>query len=301
MNFRETHKIPDLGVGIGARAKHYADLFEETSAKPHDKVDWLEIISENFMVGGGKPLRNLARLIEKYRVVPHGVSMSIGAPGVLDKAYLTRLKEVVKKIRPPWCSDHLCWTGARGVEIHDLLPLPHTKETIAHVSERIRQVQDFLEVPFAIENVSSYLAYEASEMPEWDFVAAIAERADCGILFDCNNIYVSGHNHGFDPNDYVDAMPSGRVVQMHLAGHTDKGKYLLDTHSDRVTDPVWELYRRATERFGAVSTLIEWDEDIPEFDVVAQEAVKARAVRAEVLGDAKKTTGAAPDVGARTR
>lgn len=301
MNFRENHNIPDLGIGIGARAKHYAALFGETSAKPHDKVDWLEVISENFMVGGGKPHRNLARLIDDYRLVPHGVSMSIGAPGALDKAYLTRLKEVVSKIRPPWCSDHLCWTGAHGVEIHDLLPLPHTKETIAHVSERIRQVQDFLEVPFAIENVSSYLAYEASEMPEWDFVAAIAEKADCGILFDCNNIYVSGYNHGFDPNDYIDAMPNDRVVQMHLAGHTDKGAYLLDTHSDHVTDPVWDLYRRATERFGAVSTLIEWDEDIPDFDVVAEEAVKARAVRAEVLGRANKSASGAPDVGARAR
>ncbi|HEX7665479.1 MAG TPA: DUF692 domain-containing protein [Polyangiaceae bacterium] len=300
MSFREKNQIPDLGVGIGARAKHYPDLFGETDAKPHESIDWVEVISENFMVGGGRPHRNLARLIEKYRVVPHGVSMSIGAPGKVDLAYLTRLKEVVKKIDPPWCSDHLCWTGAHGVEIHDLLPLPHTKEAIAHVSERIRQVQDFLEVPFAIENVSSYLAYNSSEMPEWEFVAEIAEKADCGILFDCNNIYVSGFNHGFDPNDYVDAMPKGRVVQMHLAGHTNKGKYLLDTHSDHVTDPVWDLYRRATERFGAVSTLIEWDEDIPAFEVVAQEAVKARAVRSQVLGLAKRSTEATPNEGART-
>jgi uncharacterized protein (UPF0276 family) len=225
--------------------------------------------------------------------------MSIGATTDLDMKYLARLKAVVQKINPPWCSDHLCWTGTSGVEIHDLLPLPHTKEAIAHVSDRIRRVQDFLEVPFAIENVSSYLAYKDSEMPEWEFVAAIAERADCGILFDCNNIYVSGKNHDFDPNEYVDAMPRGRVVQMHLAGHTNKGAYLLDTHSDHVSDPVWDLYRRATERFGAVATLIEWDEDIPTLDVVASEAVKARAIRNETLAAMKKKSDAAAEAGAQ--
>ncbi|MGH7285849.1 MAG: DUF692 domain-containing protein, partial [Polyangiaceae bacterium] len=207
-------------------------------------------------------------------------------------SYLTRLKTVVDRVRPPWFSDHLCWTGASSVEIHDLLPLPHTKETIAHVSDRIRRVQDFVGVPFAIENVSSYLAYKDSEMTEWEMLAEIAEKADCGILFDCNNIYVSGFNHGFDPNDYVDAMPRDRVVQMHLAGHTNKGAYLLDTHSDRVCDPVWDLYRRALGRFGGVSTLIEWDEDIPELDVVVEEAVKAKNVRTEVLGAPK--TSATP-------
>ena len=289
MDFRTKHKIPDLGVGIGARAKHYAGLFGDTpvSSDPQKTLDWVEVISENFMVDGGRPLRNLARLIENYRVIPHGVSMSIGATSDLDTSYLSRLKAVVDRIEPPWFSDHLCWTGASGVEIHDLLPLPHTKETIAHVSERIRRVQDFVGVPFAIENVSSYLAYKDSEMPEWEMLAEIAEKADCGILFDCNNIYVSGFNHGFDPNDYVDAMPKSRVVQMHLAGHTNKGAYLLDTHSDYVCDPVWDLYRRALARFGGVSTLIEWDEDIPELDVVVAEAVKAKSVRAQVLGSSK--------------
>jgi uncharacterized protein (UPF0276 family) len=287
VDFRTKHRIPDLGVGIGARSKHYAELLgDEADAG----LDWLEVISENFMVAGGRPLENLDRLHSKYRLVNHGVSMGIGSTGALDMNYLSKLKAVVRKINPPWCSDHLCWTGANGVEIHDLLPLPHTKEAIAHVSERIRQVQDFLEVPFAIENVSSYLAYKDSEMPEWDFVAQIAEKADCGILFDCNNIYVSGKNHDFDPNEYVDAMPKGRVVQMHLAGHTDKGTYLLDTHSDHVADPVWDLYRRATARFGAVATLIEWDEEIPELDVVANEAVKARAIRDEALKALKTST-----------
>ena len=289
MDFKTKHEIPDLGVGIGARAKHYAGLLGDApaSSDPQKTLDWVEVISENFMVDGGRPLRNLDRLIENYRVIPHGVSMSIGATSDLDATYLTRLKAVVHRIRPPWFSDHLCWTGAGGVEIHDLLPLPHTKETIAHVSERIRRVQDFVGVPFAIENVSSYLAYKDCEMPEWEMLAEIAEKADCGILFDCNNIYVSGFNHGFDPNDYVDAMPKGRVVQMHLAGHTKKGAYLLDTHSDHVCDAVWDLYRRALARFGGVSTLIEWDEDIPDLDVVVAEAVKARNVRAQVLGTSK--------------
>jgi uncharacterized protein len=300
VDFRAKHHIADLGVGIGARAKHYSELLgEHANGVADSRLDWLEVISENFMVGGGKPLEHLSRLTEKYRLIPHGVSMSIGATTELDMKYLARLKAVVQKINPPWCSDHLCWTGANGVEIHDLLPLPHTKEAIAHVSDRIRRVQDFLEVPFAIENVSSYLAYKESEMPEWDFVAEIAERADCGILFDCNNIYVSGKNHDFDPNTYVDAMPKGRVVQMHLAGHTNKGAYLLDTHSDHVSDPVWDLYRRATERFGAVATLIEWDEDIPTLDVVASEAVKARAIRAETLAAMKKKSDAAVEAGAQ--
>lgn len=300
MDFKTKHKIPDLGVGIGARAKHYAGLFGDApaSSNPQKTLDWVEVISENFMVDGGRPLRNLDRLIENYRVIPHGVSMSIGATSDLDTSYLTRLKAVVARIEPPWFSDHLCWTGAGGVEIHDLLPLPHTKETIAHVSERIRRVQDFVGVPFAIENVSSYLAYKDSEMPEWEMLAEIAEKADCGILFDCNNIYVSGFNHGFDPNDYVDAMPKGRVVQMHLAGHTNKGAYLLDTHSDHVCDPVWDLYRRALARFGGVSTLIEWDEDIPELDVVVAEAVKAKSVRAQVL-DTSKAPAAASTAEAR--
>jgi len=290
VDFRAKHRIPDLGIGIGARTKHYAELLGDTNdGKADARLDWLEIISENFMVAGGKPLENLDRLRAKYPLVNHGVSMGIGSMGELDMKYLARLKAVVQKINPPWCSDHLCWTGESGVELHDLLPLPHTKEAITHVSDRIRRVQDFLEVPFAIENVSSYLAYKDSEMPEWDFVAEIAERADCGILFDCNNIYVSGKNHDFDPNDYVDAMPNGRVVQIHLAGHTDKGTYLLDTHSDHVADPVWELYRRATARFGAVSTLIEWDEEIPELDVVASEAVKARGIREEVLKGLKNS------------
>lgn len=277
--YKQRHRIPDLGVGVGFRIPHYPVILEE-----HPAMDWFEVISENFMVPGGKPLQNLDRLRAHYPVVNHGVSLSIGAAAPLDREYLAKLKELVKRIDPPWCSDHLCWGGTSKVAIHDLLPMPHTKQAIAHVAERVRQVQDYLEKPFALENVSSYMAFTASEMPEWEFLAEIAEKADCGILFDCNNIYVSARNHGFDANDYVDAMPADRVIQMHLAGHTDKGTYLLDTHSDHVRDEVWALYQRAIRRCGATSTLIEWDEDIPSFEELAAEAQKARDARDEALG-----------------
>jgi uncharacterized protein (UPF0276 family) len=279
MGYKERHRIPDLGVGVGFRLPHYSKILEE-----HPPMDWFEVISENFMVRGGKPLQNLDKLRAHYPVINHGVSLSIGASAPLDRAYLLRLKELVKRIDPPWCSDHLCWGGTSTVAIHDLLPLPHTKEVVKHVAERVRQVQDTLERPFALENVSSYLAYAASTMAEWEMLAEIAEKGDCGILLDCNNIYVSARNHGFDPNEYVDAMPVDRVVQMHLAGHTDKGTYLLDTHSDHVRDEVWTLYRRAIARCGATSTLIEWDEDIPSFEVLASEAQMAREARDEALG-----------------
>jgi uncharacterized protein (UPF0276 family) len=247
-------------------------------------MDWFEVISENFMVRGGKPLANLEKLRESYRVVNHGVSLSIGSTAPLDGDYLTRLKALVKRLDPPWCSDHLCWGGTSTVAIHDLLPLPQTSRVVAHVAERVRRVQDVLERPFALENVSSYLTYKDSVMAEWDFVSEVAEKADCGILLDCNNIYVSARNHGFDPNDYIDAIDRDRVVQMHLAGHTDKGDYVLDTHSDHVRDEVWDLYRRAIARCGSTSTLIEWDEDIPSFEELSAEAQMARDARDEVLG-----------------
>ena len=279
MGYKQRHRIPDLGVGVGFRIPHYGTILED-----HPAMDWFEVISENFMVRGGKPLQNLDKLKAHYPVVNHGVSLSIGSSAPLDRDYLARLKALVVRINPPWCSDHLCWGGTSTLAIHDLLPLPHTKEAISHVAARIRQVEDTLEKPFAIENVSSYLSFAASTMPEWEFIAEIAEKADCGILFDCNNIYVSARNHGFDANDYVDAMPIDRVVQMHLAGHTDKGTYLLDTHSDHVRDEVWALYQRAIKRFGSTSTLIEWDEDIPSWDDLAAEAQKARDFRDEALG-----------------
>jgi uncharacterized protein len=277
MGYRDRYRIPDLGVGVGFRLPHYSKVLEETPA-----MDWFEVISENFMGAGGKPLLNLDRLRARYPVVPHGVSMSVGATTPLDTAYLARLKALLRRIDPPWFSDHLCWTGVGSANLHDLLPLPHTKAALSHVAARVRQIQDALERPFALENVSSYLTYTGSAMPEWEFLAEISERADCGILFDCNNVYVSARNHAFDGNAYVDAVPADRIVQVHLAGHTDKGKYLLDTHSDHVRPEVWALYKRTLQRTGGVSTLIEWDEDIPSWDVLAAEAQMARDARDEV-------------------
>jgi uncharacterized protein (UPF0276 family) len=277
MGFRDRHGIPDLGVGVGFRLPHYSKVLEETP-----EMDWFEVISENFMGDGGKPRLNLERLHERYAVVPHGVSLSIGSTAPLDRPYLDRLRALIDRLDPPWFSDHLCWTGVSSANLHDLLPLPHTKAAAQHVIERVRQIQDLVQRPFALENVSSYLTYTASAMPEWEFLAEISEKADCGLLFDCNNVYVSARNHGFDANTYVDGVPADRIVQVHLAGHTDKGKYLLDTHSDHVRDEVWALYRRTLLRSGDVSTLIEWDEDIPSWDVLAAEAQMARDVRDEV-------------------
>jgi uncharacterized protein (UPF0276 family) len=268
--------LPDLGVGVGLRIPHYAHIFDE-----HPSVDWFEIISENFMVEGGLPLHNLGRILADYRVVQHGVSMSIGGPGPLDRDYLAKLRALVRRVDSPWVSDHLCWTGSSSVNLHDLLPLPYTEEAVRHVAARIRSVQDYLGVRVCIENVSSYLTYTSSTMAEWEFLSAIAEEADSGILLDVNNIYVSSYNHGFDPRAYVDAVPSHRVVQIHLAGHTNFGKYIIDTHSDHVIEPVWDLYRQSCRRFGNVSTLIEWDDDIPPFETLLAEADKARAIRDE--------------------
>jgi uncharacterized protein len=280
VSFRDRHAIPDLGVGVGFRIPHYGRVLDGEGSL----MDWFEVISENFLVNGGRPLENLERLSAKYRVVPHGVSLAIGSVESLDAAYLAKLRALLARLDPPWVSDHLCWGRAPGVHIHDLLPLPYTREAIDHVVERVKRVQGTLERPFALENVSSYMTYRESTMTEWDFLAEISERADCGILLDCNNVYVSARNHGFDAATYIDAVPADRVVQMHLAGHTDKGKYILDTHSDHVVDAVWDLYRRALARCGAVATLVEWDDDIPEWDVLAAEAEKARVVRREVLG-----------------
>ncbi|WP_437640662.1 MNIO family bufferin maturase [Sorangium sp. So ce854] len=269
--------LPDLGVGVGLRIPHYRHVFEH-----RPRVDWFEIISENFMVDGGMPIANLERALASYRLVQHGVSLSIGSADPLDFDYLRRLKALLGKVRSPWVSDHLCWTGAHGVNLHDLLPLPYTEEAVRHVAARARAVQDFLEVRLALENVSSYLTFTASRMTEWEFLSAVAEEADCGILLDVNNVFVSSFNHGFDPEAYIDGVPHHRIVQFHLAGHTHHGSYILDTHSAHVDDAVWSLYRRALARTGDVSTLVEWDDDIPPFEVLAAEAEKARVIREEV-------------------
>jgi uncharacterized protein (UPF0276 family) len=246
-------------------------------------MDWFEIISENYMAEGGIVRANLEAVRASYRLVPHGVSLSVGGSEPFDPEYLRRLRALVRRIEAPWCTDHLCWTGAGGVNLHDLLPLPYTKRTMAHVAERVRRVQGELEIPFALENASSYMEYRESTMPEHEFLGELAELADCGILLDVNNVFVSAYNHGFDANQYIDAIPCDRVVQMHVAGHTDKGTHLLDTHSDRVRSEVWALYRRAVLRCGAVATLVEWDEDIPIWGVLANEAETARSVRTEAL------------------
>jgi uncharacterized protein len=280
VSFRKKHKIPDLGVGVGFRTPHEAFILGE-----RPPMDWFEIISENFMIAAEAPRRVLDRLRAAYRTVPHGVSLSIGSTSPLDEGYLALLRGLVERIEAPWCSDHLCWTGTGGIDVHDLLPMPYTREALDHVVERVKRVQGTLEVPFALENASSYMTYRASTMPEAEFLAEVAERADCGILLDCNNVYVSAYNHGFDPEAYIDTIPADRVVQMHLAGHTNRGTHLLDTHSDHVIGEVWELYRRAIRRAGPTSTLVEWDEDIPAWDVLSAEAARAREVRREVLAE----------------
>ena len=278
--------LPDLGVGVGLRIPHYGAIFGEQrgAADPRDRVDWFEIISENFMVAGGPPLANLSRVLERWPVVQHGVSLSVGGREPLDRDYLARLKALMRRTRAPWFGDHLCWTGVGGKNLHDLLPLPYTDEAVEHVAVRIREVQDAVEARFVVENVSSYMTYTSSAMPEWDFLSAVAERADCGVLLDVNNVYVSAMNHGFDPRAYLDGVPHARVAQMHLAGHADHGDYIIDTHGDHVAPPVWELYRVACELCGPVSTLIEWDDDIPSFETLVAEADKARVIRDEVCG-----------------
>ncbi|WP_272423756.1 MNIO family bufferin maturase [Polyangium jinanense] len=274
--------LPDLGIGVGLRLPHYEEIFE---TRP--KVDWFEIISENFLVPGGVPLANLDRALAHYPVIQHGVTLSIGGTTPLDFEFLRDLRTLLRRTKSPWVSDHLCWTGTATLNTHDLLPLPYTTEVIRHVAARARIVQDTLEVPLVLENVSSYLTYTSSDMTEWDFLTAVVEEANCGILLDVNNIYVSSQNHGFDPRVYVDAVPAERVVQIHLAGHTNYGDYIIDTHSGPVIDPVWDLYRRAIRRVGPVSTLIEWDEDIPPLAMLLAEAERARVVREEALSHAK--------------
>jgi uncharacterized protein (UPF0276 family) len=271
--------VPDLGIGVGLRVPHYRHILSQRPA-----VDFFEIISENFMVEGGKPTYHLEQVLERYPLIQHGVSLSIGGPEAPDPAYLARLKQLVRKVKPAWVSDHFCWCGVPGAHLHDLLPLPYTWEAVERVAERARRVQDYLEVPFALENTSSYMAYTSSEMTEWQFISEIAERADIGLMFDVNNVYVSAYNHGFDAREFIRSVPHERIVQIHLAGHTNLGKYIIDTHRGQVIDAVWDLYRETIRLSGPVSTLIEWDDEIPEWPVLAAEAEKARSARNEALG-----------------
>jgi hypothetical protein len=242
-------------------------------------VDWFEILSENFMDTGGRPSYVLDQVAERYPIVMHGVSMSVGSTDPVDFEYLRKLKVLARRTKARWASDHLCWTGVSGLNTHDLLPMTYTDESLRHVVERVRIISDFLERTLSLENPSTYLEFTESTWTEWDFLAELTSRADCGLLLDVNNVYVSSFNHGFDPIVYIDRVPTDRVVQIHLAGHTHKGTHILDTHSDHVVEDVWKLYRRVYERMGGIATLLEWDAAIPPFEVVHAEALKARQYR----------------------
>lgn len=268
--------LPDLGFGVGLRSVHYRHILEQ-----HPPVDWFEIISETYLGSKGRVRYVLDQVAERYPVVLHGVSLSIGSSDPLDRGYLRLLKELADRVRTPYISDHLCWTGVNAHNVHDLLPIPYTEESLKHIAAKAREAMDFLERPLVLENVSTYAQFSSSTMNEWEFHARLMEEAQCGMLMDVNNIYVSAYNHGFDPKAYIDRIDPSLVCQYHLAGHTNKGTHLLDTHNDHVVDDVWELYRYAYQRTGGRNTLLEWDEDIPEFDVVHAEALKARRYRTE--------------------
>lgn len=259
------------GVGLGLRNQHFQYIIEN---KPD--VPWFEVLADNFINNDGPPLDYLQEIKQHYPMVLHSVGMSIGSTDPLNQNYFKQYKKLVENINPPYVSDHLCWISIDDQYFHDLLPLPYTEPVANYVAKRIQQIQDLIGYPLIIENVSSYLTYKESKMPEWEFLSLVAEKANCGILLDINNIYVSSVNHKFDPEIYINAIDPSRVKQFHLAGYTDRGTHLIDTHSDVVSDPVWELYKKAAKRFKAVPTLIEWDADIPEFSVLEKEAERAR-------------------------
>lgn len=272
---------PGLGFGLGLRVEHYEDILNDDPP-----IDWLEIVSENYMIPGGRPLHYLARFRERYPLVMHGVSLSIGSTDPLNRDYLRQLKQLADFVQPAWISDHLCWTGVGQQNLHDLMPLPHTEEAIDHVAGRVREIQDFLERRIVLENVSSYVGYQDSQMSESRFLAEIARRADCLILLDVNNVYVSSFNHGFDPVTYLDELPVDRIQQIHLAGHSHQGDLIIDTHDDAVIDPVWNLYAEAIRRFGEVSTMIERDDHIPPLADLLAELEQTRAIARPILAAA---------------
>jgi uncharacterized protein (UPF0276 family) len=274
----QSHRLPYLGYGLGLRVEHYETLLEQPG-----NVEWLEIVSENYLVPGGRPLVWLERFRERFPLVMHGVSMSIGSADPLDEDYLARLAALARHIEPAWVSDHLCWTGVQGINLHDLMPLPYTEEALAHVVERVKRVQDVLGRRILLENVSSYISFAESQLTEWQFLAAVAERADCLILLDINNIYVSARNHGFSPLDYLDGIPAHRVQQFHLAGHEHGGPLIIDTHDAPVAHAVWDLYIEAVKRYGHVSTMIERDDHIPPLAELLAELDHARALAAPLL------------------
>ncbi len=269
--------LPDLGLGVGLRTVHFNHVLAE-----RPDVDWFEIISENFMDTEGRPMWVLDQVAERYPIAMHGVSLSIGSTDPIDFEYLRKLKNLADRCGAVWLGDHVCWTGVAGRNGHDLYPIPYSEESLAHIVERIRIVQDYLERPLVLENPSTYLTFASSTMTEEEFIARMAEDADCGLLLDVNNVYVTCRNHDLDPFPFLDRIPYERVVQIHLAGHTDHGTHCIDTHNDHVIDRVWEFYGYVHARTGGRATLLEWDADIPEFPVVHAEVLKARRFREEV-------------------
>jgi uncharacterized protein (UPF0276 family) len=268
----------NLGLGVGLRTVHYQHILRQ-----QPDVDWFEIISENYMDSGGRPRYVLEQIAERYKIVMHGVALSIGSSDPLDFGYLEKLKQLAKSTGARWVSDHLCWTGVAGRNSHDLLPIPFNDDTLRHVVDRIRIVQDLLERPLVLENPSSYVTFASSTISEWEFLARIAEEADCGLLLDVNNVYVSSVNHDFDPFEYIESIPHDRVVQCHLAGHSNCTTHLIDTHDSHVIDKVWKLYSLAHQLTGGVSTLLEWDANIPPFEVVHAEVLKAKQYMGQAL------------------
>jgi uncharacterized protein len=276
--YKALQKMPFLGFGLGLRPDYYEEILTQ---KPD--LDWFEIVTENYLIPGGKPLYYLEKIRANYPIVMHGVSLSLGSSDPLDIDYLRQLNALVARIEPAWISDHLCWTGVNGINAHDLLPIPYTRQAMTHLVARIQQVQDFLGRPILIENVSSYLSYKQSEMTEWEFIGELVKRAGCYILLDVNNVYVSAINHQFDPLDYIQAMPAERVVQIHLAGHANHGDYIIDTHDAAVIQPVWDLYAATIQHLGQVSTMIERDANMPPLAELLAEVNEARRISTAVL------------------
>lgn len=275
---RQSERPPYLGFGLGLRPQHYGDILD---GEPD--VDWFEVISENYMIPGGQPLRILDRIRARYPIVMHGVSLSIASTAPFDQTYLAGLKALADQVEPEFVSDHLCWTGVHGVNLHDLLPIPYTREALDHVVARVQHVQDHMQRPIALENVSTYVQFGHSEMNEWEFIAELTRRTGCWLVFDVNNVFVSAFNHEYDPYAFINGIPADRVVQFHLAGHEHNMTHIVDTHDALVPEGVWELYRAAVKRFGPVSTIIERDDDIPPLADLVGELGTARRIAQEML------------------
>lgn len=269
---------PCLGYGLGLRSAYYQQILEQSPA-----VDWFEVVSENYLVQGGKALYYLEAIAEQYPVVMHGVSMSIGGPHALDTDYLRQLKQLAERVQPAWVSDHLCWSRGNAHQLHDLLPLPYTQESLHYIAGRVGQVQDVLGRPLVLENVSSYVRSGADDFTEWEFLSALSQRSGCELLLDVNNVYVSSRNHGFDPWEFIHSLPAKKIRQLHLAGHSDYGDYVIDTHDQPISDPVWALYKQTLEHLGPVATLLERDDHFPPFEELLSELGKARDLGQQAL------------------